>query len=251
MTDHRLSRTGAILVSVSFLALAGCGGSDDTPPANAGAPAEDARGAQLGGEIRGADPEDRAETADAEDAAGAARGESGDDETGPVDAGTDPDDHGDHDDHDDHDDEMAGGEAHVHGHAEMAIVLEGNDLTVSVQAPLASFGLPESEPETEAETGEMEQARLRLQDPLQTVAIGDAAGCIFSGSDVMFSYRGDHGSADIEYTFQCNRPDALTSVDVKLFEAHEGLEEVEAVFITGTEQVADTLTASNTTIGRD
>ncbi|NBC21536.1 MAG: DUF2796 domain-containing protein [Alphaproteobacteria bacterium] len=246
MTDHRLSRTGAILVSVSFLSLAGCGGPDDAPPTNAGAPAEDARGAELGGEIRGADPEDRAETAEAEDADTAAGGEPANDETKTVDAGTDHGDDGDHDH-----DEMAGGEAHVHGHAEMAIVLEGNDLTVNVQAPLASFGLPESEPETEAESGEMEQARLRLQDPLQTVAVGNAARCIFSGSDVMFSYRGDHGSADIDYTFQCNRPDALTSVDVKLFEAHEGLEEVEAVFITGAEQVAKTLTASNTTISRD
>lgn len=248
MMEFIRNRQAPRLVSVPVLALvlAACGGSQDEAPANApadaGAPAEDARGAQLGGEIRGADPEDRAgaTTGDVDHADGADHGDE------------EHDDHGDDDhEHDDHGEEMAGGEAHVHGHAELAAVLEGRDLVVSIQAPLASFGLPEKAPETEQERGTMEQARLRLQDPLKAVKPDEAASCVFSGSDVVFNYRGDHGSADIDYNFVCSRPDALQSLKVNLFEAYGDLEEIEAVFLAGADQAAATLTPSRMTLSRD
>lgn len=234
------------LLSVSILTLAGCGGSqgsapaDGTQPVDAGAPAGNARGAELGEEIRGADPEDRETSADT--------GHGDSDSHG--DEASSGDHHGE-DDHDHDDEDMAGGEAHVHGHAELAAVLEGRDLIVSLQAPLASFGLPEKAPETDAETATMEQARLKLQDPLQAVTIDAAAGCIFSGSDIAFRYRGDHGSAEIDYNFSCSRPDDLASLTIDLFDAYDGLDEIDAVFLAGADQNAATLTPANSTLSRN
>ncbi len=237
------NRQTLCLLSVSLLTLAACGGSQDTSPSDdaapvdAGAPAGNARGAELGNEIRGVDPEDRATDGEA----GHGDGENHGDEEAAT------DDHGS----DDHDEDMAGGEAHVHGHAELAAVLEGRDLVVTLHAPLASFGLPEKVPETEEEARLLEQARLQLQDPLQAVTIDAAASCIFSGSDIDFSYRGDHGSVEIDYNYSCSQPEKLTSLTIGLFDAYEGMEEIEAVFLAGAGQNAETLTPANTILTRD
>ncbi len=231
MTDFRFSRTVGWVAAAYLMALSGCGGadsSDDPAPVDAGTPAGDARGAELGGEIRGVDPEDREDAAVEQD-----------------------DDHDAHASDEDHDDEMAGGQAHVHGTGELAAVLEGNDLTISLQAPLDSFGLPEAAPETDEQTALMDQARLKLQDPLGAVSLPVDAACIFSGSDVVFSYSGDHGEAALDYSFRCARPDALDAIEIRLFDTYDDLEEIDAVFIAGASQNAATLDASRTSLTRD
>ncbi len=212
-------RAQTCLAGLALVWLAGCGQQTVEPDQSEPAETSIDRVAEVG-EISGADPEDRGEEQ--------------------------------HDEHDDaHDDEMAGGEAHVHGHGELAVVLEGNQLTISVDAPLESLGLPEQEPENEAESAAMQQQRLILGDPFKVARPAAEAKCVFSGSDVSFRYRGDHGSAQLEYRFNCASPEQLDALELTLFESFASLEEIEAVFLSGADQSAAELTPENAILRRN
>ncbi|MCI4645898.1 MAG: DUF2796 domain-containing protein [Hyphomonadaceae bacterium] len=148
------------------------------------------------------------------------------------------DDHDDeHDDHDEHDeDHHAGGEAHEHGVAEAALVLQDDVLTLSIDTPLSSFGVREAAPETEAQQAEVDALRDALVSPDTVFSVNAEAGCGLTESDVAFRHSGDHGSATLTYTFQCDAPGALDEIGFNLFSAYPGFEEIEAVILNGTAQ---------------
>ena len=257
MSPFRLS--AGMGASLLVLGLAACGGSE--PPATPAEPAADeVRDALAEIEINGADPEDIAETDMAETEAAEATDEAvSTDATDHDHSDDDHDhDHGDHDhehedhdhDHDDHShdhdhdhDDMAGGAPHVHGKAEGAVVLEGSTLSISLDAALASFGASEAEPETPEQEAERASLRMQLADPLKLVDISDAAGCIFTGSDVGFRYPGgNHGNAMVSYTFECSNAAALDTIQFTAFETFPPLEEVDIALLSGDQQGAATLT---------
>jgi len=220
---HSLSAT---LAALSLLAA--CGGDvERSDPATEDAPMTatgDPVPAQPGKEISGVDPDD---------AAGEAARTGEEAET------TDPSE------------EMAGGEAHVHGRGEMSAAMEDNELTVTVTAALASFGLPEAEPEDEAAKSTMRKARMSLADPLKVVEIDPDARCVFAGSDMITRYSGDHGAVTLEYLFQCSNADAFDWIDVRLLEQYDTLEALDAILLADGEQTASTLTAAKTRLARE
>ncbi|MEM6652971.1 MAG: DUF2796 domain-containing protein [Pseudomonadota bacterium] len=143
----------------------------------------------------------------------------------------------DHDhshDHDhDHDHASPGGEAHVHGKADLAISLEGSALSVSLISPLDNFGLPESLTSVENEA-------TYLNGVIALVG-GD---CGLDQSDLEIRNRGDHGNMAIDLTYTCAEIDTLEAIDVVAFSNFPGFEEVDAVVLTDSDQMAETLTAS-------
>ena len=253
MSPFRLS--ACMGASLLVLGLAACGGSE--PPASTAEPAaDDVRDALAEIEINGADPDDIAETemaeADVADTSEEAVSTAATDHDHSDDEPDDHDhEHEDHDhDHDDHShdhdhdhDDMAGGAPHVHGKGEGAVVLEGSTLSISLDSALASFGAREAEPETPEQEAERAGLRMQLADPLKVVDISDAAGCIFTGSDVGFRYGGGgHGNAVVNYTFECSNAPALDMIQFTVFETFPPMEEIDLALLSGDDQGAATLT---------
>lgn len=140
------------------------------------------------------------------------------------------------------------GEVHEHGKGELAITLDGATLTVSLEAPLASFASFEHEPETPEQRQELQDVRAGFMRVSRNVAINGQAGCEFNTREVGFRHTGDHGSVMVDYAFECTTPDALTSVRLRTFDDYPGLESVDAVFLDGTDQKAKSLTAEDNSI---
>lgn len=146
------------------------------------------------------------------------------------------DDHDGEDEHEDHDDhDHAGGEAHVHGLSELAASLDGSTLSVSVEGALANFGLDET---------------LRTIDDPTPYANGTVAiiggDCAPEASSVSVRAVGDHGNLMIDLTYACASPDNIEAIDVTGFASFAGFEQVDAVFLSDTGQVAESLTGSDT-----
>ncbi len=150
----------------------------------------------------------------------------------------DHDDHADHDedehDHEDHDDH-AGGEAHVHGLSELAASLDGSMLSISVEGALANFDLDES---------------LRtLDDPAPyTDGLAEVIGGDCTRDSAFANIRpvGDHGNLAIDLTYTCASPSDIAGIDVIGFQSFSGFEQVNAIFLTDSDQIAETLTESDT-----
>ena len=150
----------------------------------------------------------------------------------------DHDDHEDHDheahdehDHDDHD--HAGGEAHVHGLSDLAVSLDGNSVSISVEGALANFDLDETLRTLDDTTP--------YSDNLVALVGGE---CTRDQADVSIRPIGDHGNLMVDLVYSCADISALEAIDVIAFETFTGFEEVNAVILTDTGQTASTLTAS-------
>ena len=148
------------------------------------------------------------------------------------------DDHNDHDDHDDHahdDDDHAGGEAHVHGVSELAASIDGTSLSISIEGALANFDLDETLRTLDDATP--------YTDGVVTVIGGD---CKRDSANAEIRPIGDHGNLVVDLTYTCGTIADVAAIEVTGFQSFAGFEEVNAVFLTDTRQVAETLTESDT-----
>ncbi|MEO0983678.1 MAG: DUF2796 domain-containing protein [Pseudomonadota bacterium] len=167
----------------------------------------------------------------------------------------DGDHHGDEDHHDDEDhdhdhdhDYGAAGEAHVHGEADLAIVLAGEQANISLLSPLYNLTGFETEPDTP------EKARVYAEMTDLLNAAGDRfqfnaeAGCTLqsaefpitmdeSGASAPFDYR----DMEASFFFTCADGDALSTMTTDLFERFERLEKIDVIIIDGDEQDATTI----------
>ncbi|MEL6413712.1 MAG: DUF2796 domain-containing protein [Pseudomonadota bacterium] len=139
-----------------------------------------------------------------------------------------------HDDHD-HDHDHAGGEAHVHGLSELAASLDDTTLSVNVEGALANFDLDES---------------IRTLDDTAPYTDGTVevvgGDCTRTATSASIRPIGDHGNMIIDWTFECAAAASIEAIEVTGFQSFAGFEEVNAVFLTGTDQTAETLTTSDT-----
>jgi len=163
----------------------------------------------------------------------------------PVIADAAADEHEDHDEHDEHedddsdhaedDDDHAGGEAHVHGVSDLAVSLDGDTVSISIEGALANFDLDES-------LRTLENAALYTNGVVELVG-GDCSRDI---DDASIRAIGDHGNLTVDLVYSCAAIDDLSAIDVTAFAAFDGFEEVNAVVLTETGQTASTLTRSET-----
>ncbi|MEL7232424.1 MAG: DUF2796 domain-containing protein [Pseudomonadota bacterium] len=68
-------------------------------------------------------------------------------------------------------------EAHVHGAAKLALVLDGDRVTAELETPLYNVLGFEAEPQSEAERLQVEAANLALSNPASLMVFTGQAGC--------------------------------------------------------------------------
>ncbi len=69
-------------------------------------------------------------------------------------------------------------EAHVHGAAKLALVLDGDRVTAELDTPLYNVLGFEAEPQSEAERLQVEAANLALSNPASLMVFSGQAGCV-------------------------------------------------------------------------
>ena len=129
-----------------------------------------------------------------------------------------------------------GGEAHVHGAGEFAVAVDGNRLTVTLDAPLANFGLGEGD-------ADAMDVSTDISDGLVSFA-GDA-DCQPGDRNVTTRTVGGHSSLTLELGFTCTDISKLEGVRLNAFTTFPHFETVDAVFIGPDAQVASVLTPGN------
>ena len=132
--------------------------------------------------------------------------------------------------------EHAGGEAHVHGAAELAVTQEDNFITISVDAPLANFGLSEA---TKKKDADFEQYAEGL-----TELLGDAK-CDLVERSAAIRRNGDHAAMTLSIVWDCRRPSRLDGLMFTGFDLYPGFEKVSSVYLGDGKQIAATLTSAS------
>lgn len=129
-------------------------------------------------------------------------------------------------------DEAAGGAAHVHGLASLAVSREGNQLTGELISPMANFGLSEEEGVfTDVVTAE-----------LGGLVEIDGGACTASVPEASTDTSSGHAESVIRLAWTCTNPEAVTAIRFAGFQAFPAFDTVEALFITDTEQKVGELT---------
>jgi len=144
-----------------------------------------------------------------------------------------PEVHADAEDHD-HAESAAGGTAHVHGVADLALTREGNRFEAELISPLANFGLSEADGVfTDVVTAEL-SGLIELAGGECTPAVPHAEVDTSSG----------HTDGHVHATWTCANPNGVTALRFAGFTAFPSFETINAVYITDTTQKAGELTPS-------
>ncbi len=145
-------------------------------------------------------------------------------------------------------------EAHEHGHGELMMVHEGNDVMIELNLPGADVVGFEHSPETEEQKHAVASAIAKLRNASEIFILPEKAQCRFDevhasspfgGDDDEHGHDEDHekekhdeeshekheeeGHAEFvaEYHIHCGAPQHFKSLDVKLFKAFPSLEEID------------------------
>lgn len=153
---------------------------------------------------------------------------------------------------------------HVHGEAEMNVVLDGGELTIEMRSPLANFIGFEHTPKNKQQEKAFENMMAFFQDADRVFFITPEAACtvatvrlnstiLDNGAQKASSRdrktgkstgkRGDHHDLEAFYSFICNNPDKLKGITAQIFSHFRGLKTIEVQAIGGGRQMAARLTA--------
>ena len=150
------------------------------------------------------------------------------------------------------------GKAHVHGNAEMQVVVEGKALEIALQSPMDSLVGFEHAPRNDKQRKAIQAVEERLQSPAALFVPTAEAKCTADPAEVVLPFKSasgqekhdKHGKHDkdvhseLEATvrFQCENPSALKGMEVKLFEAFPKLHRVDVQAVSSRGQAAARLT---------
>jgi Protein of unknown function (DUF2796) len=127
----------------------------------------------------------------------------------------------------------AAGKAHEHGVLKLDVAVDGNKLTIVMEAPLDNLLGFERAPRTDAERKAAADVLARLRSPdkgTPLFAADAAAQCSLSKaevqapvleSDAKGAAKDGHADLDASYEFTCAQPGELRSLDVGLFDAYK------------------------------
>lgn len=147
------------------------------------------------------------------------------------------------------------GKAHEHGALKLDVAIEGNKLTIAMEAPLDNLLGFERAPRTDAERKAAAEVLARLRSPNQGKALFSAdasAQCTLSKADVQAPVlepgakpapKDEHADLDASYEFSCAQPAELRSLDVGLFDAYKRIQRIDV-------QVAGAKSQSKVTLKR-
>ncbi len=133
----------------------------------------------------------------------------------------------------------ATGKAHEHGALKLDVAIEGNKLTIEMEAPLDNLLGFERAPRTDAERKAAADvlARLRSRDKGTPLFVVDAAAqCTLDKAEVRApvlepgaspASKDGHADLDANYGFTCAKPDELRTLDVGLFDAYKRIQRID------------------------
>jgi hypothetical protein len=134
---------------------------------------------------------------------------------------------------------------HQHGHGSLEIAVEGNRVTLELEAPGADIAGFEHDASTPEQKAVLEKAKATLADPLALFKLPAAAGCKVTEAKVEIEREHDHDAKDhakadsaahsdfdAEYTLECASPEALTSIDFQYFKAFPNARELGVMLTT-------------------
>lgn len=133
----------------------------------------------------------------------------------------------------------AAGKAHEHGALKLDVAIEGNKLTIAMEAPLDNLLGFERAPRTDAERKAAAEvlARLRSLDKGTPLFVLDAAAsCTLGKAEVQApvleagakpAAKDEHADLDASYEFTCAKPDELRTLDVGLFDAYKRIQRID------------------------
>lgn len=168
-------------------------------------------------------------------------------------------------------------EAHVHGTAHMNVTVEGQEVEIELETPLANVLSFEHAPETEAQKEEVRAMVARLHKADSLFILPADAQCVLKNvsleSEVLneellspaavrhvesSSQQGHapekdkpgegHADLDMDVSFVCRNPEKLNSLRVDLFRVFPNLHEVEVQMVTSKGQSAAELTPESNTL---
>ena len=128
---------------------------------------------------------------------------------------------------------------HEHGVVKLDVAVDGNVLTLQLEAPLDSLLGFEHRPRTQAQRQAAQAVLKRINDGASLFQPSRAASCTFSKStfdaDALQSNPaakpGEHADLDAIFEFQCAQPDKLRDIDVALFDAFKRIQRINAQVI--------------------
>lgn len=123
---------------------------------------------------------------------------------------------------------------HEHGVVKLDVAIEGDKLSIAVEAPLDNLLGFERAPRTDAERKAAADVLARLRAPAGLFAADAAAQCTLAKAEVQAPVleagakpKDGHADLDATYEFKCAQPAQLRALDVGLFEAYKRIQRIE------------------------
>ncbi len=140
--------------------------------------------------------------------------------------------------------------AHVHGEAQLEVVIDGDGVNLDLLMPLdAAVGF-ERAPRNEKEKAALLAAEQTLRDAASLWRPTPAAQCAPQSVEVRMPAFDASGHADVEarYRFRCANPAALKGIDTTLFKPFKRLYRIETRRIGPVGQGAQRLSPNRSTL---
>ena len=134
--------------------------------------------------------------------------------------------------------------SHQHGYAMLAVTVQNSTISISFDAPLASFGAPES-PQSDEDQAKIEAVKETLRDETNIVNLVGDVGCDLVSRSMSTRLANGHGELQAPAEYDCADVGALEAIRVVAFNAYPTLSEVEAVYVSDVTQNSAELTRSN------
>ena len=128
--------------------------------------------------------------------------------------------------------------AHQHGAIKLAVAIDGEQLSLAMEAPLDSLLGFERAPRNDAERRAAGELLTRLRSGTAALFQPDAAAqCALVQAEVRAAVlepaakaaatEDDHADLDADYTFKCAQPGQLRTLELGLFDAFKRLRRIE------------------------
>ena len=139
-------------------------------------------------------------------------------------------------------------DAHEHGHVELKIAVDGQTLSMQLEAPGENIVGFEHEAKTAEQKAAVDAALKQFKDPTALFTLPDAAGCAVASNEAEIHQDGDHNAFEASYSFECSDIAALATVETKLFALYPSIEEIDVDFAVPAGQGSQELEADSAVV---
>ena len=152
--------------------------------------------------------------------------------------------------------QIAAAELHEHGTSQLLAALDGRSLTVEFSAPGEDIVGFEHAPESTAQRRRHDEAVAFLGSVANVLRVNAEAGCRIGRVHTMETLaeehghnEDEHGTLRLRYSYDCESPDKLKSIELLAFQGFPGMSKSEFRFIGPRGQVVRTLTRKSSVAG--